>query len=116
MRRALALDEGLGGGAIHDFFIAYEGGRPPAAGGSAERAGKHLERAIELARGERVAPLVGFAESVCVAQQDRRQFTARLERALVLDADRYPGQRLANLVAQRRARWLLARADELFVE
>ncbi len=31
-RRALALDEGFGRGAVHDFFIAFEGGvRPPPA-------------------------------------------------------------------------------------
>ncbi len=116
MRRALELDEGYGDGAIHDFFIAYEGGRPAAAGGSFERAQAHLERALELAAGKRVAPLVGFAETVCVAQQDRARFTELLSRALALDADRFPEQRLANLVAQRRARWLLSRVDELFVE
>ena len=116
MRRALALDEGLGGGAIHDFFIAWEGGRPPSAGGSIERARAHFARAVEIARGGRVAPLVSFAETVCVAQQDRAEFSVLLRRALELDADRFPEQRLANLVAQKRARWLLARADELFIE
>jgi predicted anti-sigma-YlaC factor YlaD len=116
MRRVLAVDEGLGGGAVHDFFIAFEGGRPASAGGSEERARRHLERALELAHGERVAPLVSFAETVCVARQDRGEFSRLLALALALDADRFPRQRLANLVAQRRARWLLARADELFVE
>ena len=80
MRRALALDEGFGGGAIHDFFIAYEGGRPAAAGGSGERARAHFDRALELARGQRVAPLVGFAETVCVAEQDRAEFDRSAER------------------------------------
>ncbi len=116
MRRALALDEGFGDGAIHDFFIAFEGGRPAAAGGSVERARAHLERALRLAGGKRVAPLVSFAETVSVAQQDRAEFTTLLSRALELDADRFPEQRLANLVAQRRARWLLGRVEELFVE
>jgi predicted anti-sigma-YlaC factor YlaD len=116
MRRALALDEGYGGGAIHDFFIAYDGGRPAAAGGSPERARKHLERALELCSGRRVAPLVSFAETVCVAQQNRAEFKSLLARALELDADRYPEQRLANLVAQKRARWLLSRVDDLFID
>jgi predicted anti-sigma-YlaC factor YlaD len=116
MRRALELDEGFAGGSIHDFFIAYEGGRPAAAGGSVERAQAHLDRALQLAAGTRVAPLVSWAETVCVAQQDRARFTELLQRALELDADLYPEQRLANLVAQRRARWLLSRVDELFVE
>jgi hypothetical protein len=30
--------------------------------------------------------------------------------------DAAPDQRLANLISQRRARWLLSRADELFIE
>jgi predicted anti-sigma-YlaC factor YlaD len=116
MRRALELDEGFDGGAIHDFFIAYEGGRPAAAGGSTDRARKHLERALVLSQGHRAAPLVTFAETVSVASQDRAEFERLLKQALAIDVDAEPSQRLANLVAQRRARWLLARADELFIE
>jgi hypothetical protein len=33
-----------------------------------------------------------------------------------VDVERAPDQRVANLIAQKRARWLLARADELFIE
>jgi predicted anti-sigma-YlaC factor YlaD len=116
MRRALALDEGFDEGAIHDFFIAYEGGRPAAAGGSAERARKHLERALVLSHGHRAAPLVSFAETVSVANQDRKEFEALLKQALAIDVNADPDQRLANLIEQRRARWLLSRADDLFIE
>jgi len=116
MRRALELDEGFAAGSIHDFFIAYEGARPPAAGGSPEKARQHLERALALSGGNRAAPLVSYAESVLIAKQDRKEFESTLNRALAVDADKVPEQRLANLVAQRRARWLLSRADELFVD
>lgn len=115
-RRALALDERFGEGAIHDFFIAFEGGRPAAAGGSAERARRHFQRAVELSRGHRAAPFVALAEAVCVAEQNRLEFEALLHRALAVDPEAAPGQRLANQVAQRRARWLLARADDLFLD
>lgn len=115
-RRALALDEGFSEGAIHDFFIAFEGGRPAAAGGSAERARRHFQRAVELSRGQRAAPFVTLAEAVCVAEQNRAEFEALLHRALAVDLEAAPGQRLANQVAQRRARWLLARADDLFLD
>lgn len=115
-RRALALDEGFGQGAIHDFFIAFEGGRPAAAGGSAERARAHLERAVALSGGKRAAPYVSFAESVSVGAQDRAGFEEMLGKALAVDPDAVPELRLANTVSRRRAAWLLARADELFVE
>jgi predicted anti-sigma-YlaC factor YlaD len=116
MRRALELNEGFALGAIHDFYIVYEGGRPAAAGGSVERARASLARALELAGGYRAAPLVSFAETVGVGLQDRAEFERLLKQALAIDVSVLPEQRLANLVAQRRARWLLARMDRLFVE
>ncbi|MEO6324294.1 MAG: TRAP transporter TatT component family protein, partial [Thermoanaerobaculia bacterium] len=85
MSRALALDEGFGSGAIHDFLIAYEGGLPPSAGGSAKRAREHLERALVLSNGTRAAPLVSFAEGLSVKAQDRKEFESLLARALAVD-------------------------------
>ncbi|MEW6369007.1 MAG: TRAP transporter TatT component family protein [Acidobacteriota bacterium] len=116
MERALVLDEGYGGGVIHDFFIAYEGGRPASAGGSVDRAREHLQKATALSKGHRAAPLVTYAETVCVGTQDRVEFQRLLNEALTLDVQLDPDQRLANLIAQKRARWLLSCADELFVE
>ena len=116
MTRALELDEGFDLGTIHDFFIAYEGGRPAAGGGSTELARKHLARALELAGGRRAAPLVSFAETVDVGLQDRAEFEELLNRALAIDIDAAPDQRLANVMAQRRAKWLLGRMDRLFID
>jgi predicted anti-sigma-YlaC factor YlaD len=114
MRRALALDESFESGAIHDFFIAYEGGRA-AVGGSLDEARKHLQRSLELSRGTRASPLVTFAETVSVARQDKAEFKKLLDQALAIDPEKAPEARLANLLAQRRARWLLGRTEELFV-
>jgi len=113
--RGLALDEGFEAGAGHDFMIAYEGGRA-SVGGSIEEARRHLRRALELSHGQRAAPLVGFAEAVSVARQDKPEFKQLLDQALAVNVDAAPELRLANLLAQRRARWLLGRIDELFVE
>jgi predicted anti-sigma-YlaC factor YlaD len=115
IQRGLALDEGFEAGAGHDFMIAYEGGRA-SVGGSIEEARRHLRRALELSHGHRAAPLVSFAEAVSVARQDKAEFKQLLGQALAVDVDAAPDLRLANLLAQRRARWLLGRVDELFVE
>jgi predicted anti-sigma-YlaC factor YlaD len=115
MRRALALDEAFELGSIHDFFIAWEAGRR-SVGGSLDSAEKHFARAMTLSRGRRVWPLVTRAETVCVARQDRQDFLRTLDEALAVDPGAERTQRLANLLAQRRARWLRSRADELFIE
>jgi len=48
MDRALALDESWDEGAIHEFYVAYDGARSASDGGGVERARKHLERALAL--------------------------------------------------------------------
>jgi len=115
MDRCLALDEAFDRGAIHAFLISYEMARQDAEGDAATRARKHFERAVELSGGNLAGPFVSYAESVLIKQRDREQFTALLERALAINPDAQPETRLANLVLQRRARWLLARTDELFL-
>jgi predicted anti-sigma-YlaC factor YlaD len=116
MHRALELDEGFELGAIYDFYIVYDGGRPAAAGGSTDRARRSLDRAMQLSGGHRASPLVSFAETVDVGRQDRTEFERLLHQALEIDIDAVPEQRLANVIAQRRARWLLGRMDRLFVD
>ena len=115
MKRALELDEGYERGSVHDFFISYEGGRK-SVGGSVAEARQHLQRALALSGGHRAWPLVNFAETVSVGAQDRKEFETLLRQALGVDPDAVPEVRVANLVAQKRARWLLGRADELFIE
>jgi len=114
MDRALELDEGFDRGAIHTFLIGYESVRQGRAGDPAARAREHFTRAMELSAGMDAAPLLALAEAVCVPQQQRGEFEALLKQALRVDVERANGNRLANLVAQRRARWLLSRTDHLF--
>jgi len=116
MRRALELEEGYDQGALHEFMITFEGSRSETMGGSLSRARQHFDRAMELSRGQRAAALVSLAETVCVRSQNRAEFEALLHRALAVDPDARPEWRLANLVMQRRARWLLGREDLLFAE
>lgn len=115
MRRALALDEGFQLGSAHDFFITYEGSRA-SVGGSVSEARRHLERALALSKGQRAAPIVGFAEAVSVGAQDSTEFCRLLEQALAIEPGQAIDYRLSNLIYQKRARWLLSRREALFVE
>jgi len=71
---------------------------------------------VQLSGGLRAAPLVSFAETVDVATQDRVEFKKFLDQALAINIDDAPDQRLSNILAQRRAQWLLGRMDRLFVD
>ncbi len=114
--RALELNESYQDGAIHGFLITYEMSRPGGVGDPAARAREHFHRAMELCEGQLASPLVALAESVALAEQNRAEFNDLLRRALEIDADARPQSRIDNLVHQRRARWLLERADRLILD
>lgn len=111
LRRVIELDESFERGAAHEVMVSLEAGL---AGGSLERAERHFDRAVELSGGALASPYVAMAESVAVQRQDRARFDRLLDQALGIDPDRERPFRLANLLAQERARWLKVRADELF--
>ena len=113
--RALALDEAYSDGALHEALISLEA-LPEAMGGSKQEAERHYSRAIELSGGRSAGPHVTFAASVLVPAQDRAAFRRTLEAALAVDPDATAQLRLANHIAQDRARFLLDHADDLFLE
>lgn len=113
--RALELDESWGEGALHEFRIVLAGARLGLTDEERRRLESDYKRALELSGGLNAGLYVSYAETSCVSAQDRAGFKVLLEKALAVDVDRNPDSRLANLVAQRRARWLLGRIDELFL-
>ena len=113
--RALELDEDFDRGAIHGVLISYEMARQGVTGDPALRSKKHFDRAMKLSGGKLASPLVSFAESVSVQNQNRAEFQALLDQALAINPDAVTESRLQNLVAQRRARWLLSRVDDLII-
>jgi hypothetical protein len=113
MARALALDPDWSEGAIHEFYVSYDGGRPEATGGSPKRAREHMRRALELSRGKKIGVYLSYAESVCVQEKDKKTFLAYCDKVLSFDADSAPEYRLVNLISQQRARMVKAKVDDL---
>jgi predicted anti-sigma-YlaC factor YlaD len=115
LRRAIQLDESWQAGTLHEFQIVLATTKPGAATDAAALK-THFDRALELSAGNRASVYTTWAEAVSVRRQDRREFRTMLEKALAVDLSKNEQGRLLNDVAQRRARWLLSRIDELFLE
>lgn len=114
MRRAMALDDAWDRGSLHEFLISWEAAHA-STGGSMAQARAHFARATQLSGGQRVAPYVSLAEAVSINENNRKEFEALLKQALAVDLNASPDDKLANVINQRRARWLLSRIDDLFV-
>lgn len=114
LERGLELDESYDKGAFHDLMFTYTLSRPDGGSEAPDVARKHYDRATELSEGTRASLYVSYAESISVQNQNREEFLKLLEKALAVDVNKAPDQRLANLLAQERAQWLKDRVDELF--
>ena len=113
--RALALDPSWNKGAVEELMITLDS-LPEALGGNPERARQHFARAVEIQRGLSPGPYVALATGVAVPAQDRAGFERLLKEALAIDPEKDPSNRLVTLVTQKRARVLLDRIDELFLQ
>lgn len=115
MDRGLQLDESFEGGAMHEAMIVLDA-LPAAMGGSEANARGHFQRAVALSHDRKPGPYVTLAQSVAVLRQDRREFRSLLEKALTFDPEKDPANRLANIIIGRKAKALLERQDEFFLD
>ncbi len=111
MKRALELDETWEEGALLEFFVSFEAARP---GGTEAGAKAFLDRSLKLSFGRHFGVQVSWAEGVLVQAQKREEFEAVLKSVIAADVNASKKDRLANTIAQRRAKLLLKHADDLF--
>jgi predicted anti-sigma-YlaC factor YlaD len=116
VRRVEQLDESFENGAVPEVLITFEAARTDIKADEQQKLMRmHFDRAIELSKGKRAGTYVSFAENACLPAQNAAEFKSMLQKALAVDPDADPDHRLATLVAQRRAGWLLDHVDELFL-
>jgi predicted anti-sigma-YlaC factor YlaD len=116
MDRVLKLEENFSAGAIHEFYILYYGSLPEYMGGSLQKARLHFEKAIGISLGKSSTPFISLATTVAVKEQNIGEFQLLLKKALAIDPDIDPENRLVGILNQRKALWLLEHIDDFFVE
>ena len=60
--------------------------------------------------------IVGLALGLVKGKQDRKEFEQLLQRALAIDPEKNPDNRLVTLITQKRARLFLDHIGDLFLE
>jgi hypothetical protein len=114
IHRAYELDPDFNKGAIDDFYVLYYASMPEGMGGDKSKVDTHFQLALQKSGGALASPYVSYAQSVAVPAQDYDLFKTNLEKALAVDVDEDPSNRLVNIQAQRKARFLLASAVYYF--
>jgi len=112
--RALLIDSAYDGGSLQELAISVYGSFPPELGGNPEKALAAYKKGMEITKGQSPSLLVTYASTICVANNDYEGFKKSLEAALAISPDARPENRLATVIAQGRARRLLAQAGDIF--
>ena len=112
--RAIEIDEAWQQGALHEFKVVLAGAVPGTPDVAIIR--KHYDRAVELSKGKSASAHLAYAEAVSVPLQNAAEFQELMQRALDVNPEDEPANRLVNLLAHRRARWLSTRTDQLIFD
>ena len=113
METVLLLDEQYDHGAAHLYLGVLSTLIPPALGGKPEQGKLHFERAIELSAGKNLMARVLYAEKYARLVFDQGLHNQLLRE--VLAEDPHQGAfTLANVLAQKKARQLLAESNDYF--
>ena len=110
-----AWDGQYSDGQVHDILLSYYAGAPAELGGSREVARAHFDASVAIADGLKAGPYVTLAETFAVQDQDVGRYTELLEIALAIDPAADDRFTLVNVLAQRRARYLLDNIDSYFL-
>ena len=95
-------------GTLTGLLATLEAARP---GGDRQQAIRWFDQAIAQSAGRNPAAYVAKAEGIALPAGDRAEFESLLNKALAVTPEK-PG--LQDLLMQRRARWLLEQAPDLF--
>ncbi len=116
--KALELDPDFGNGMLDEIMMQYYASMPEGMGGSMEKALYHYKHGVELSGDRLVSIHVSYASTICTKKQSQEgydEFTAVLESVLERDVESVKENRLANIISQQKAAWLLENRDDYFL-
>ena len=114
LEAALDLDPDWNYGSLYTAMISYSLIRHDAKENKIEIAKTFFDNAIKASKGEDLSPYISYAENIAILQQNKKEFTNMLYKALNIDIHANPELSLTNYINQKRANWLLDNIDEFF--
>tara|TARA_B100001250_G_scaffold201728_1_gene172926 strand:+ start:3295 stop:4134 length:840 start_codon:yes stop_codon:yes gene_type:complete len=76
----------------------------------------YFNKAISYSNGMDAGPYLTYAESIHKTFQERKDFVDKLNYVMEMDVVRNSDYEMGNLVSKSRAKWLLSKTDEYFLE
>ena len=115
LQRVVALNESYRDGEAHLYLGILKSLLPPSLGGRPADGERHFKRALELSKGKNLNVYVEYANRYARIVFNRKLHDELLTTAIKADPV-VSGMTLSNVLAQRKAKELLAESDNYFLE
>jgi len=117
LKAALKLDPSWNRGALYSAMISYMATRSDLTNDALiDTVTKYYDLAVSLSDSMDAGPFVSFAENIDKKFQYKSEFIRKLEYVNGMNVNQDYELRLVNIIAQERAKWLLTKTDEYFLE
>ncbi|UTC63262.1 hypothetical protein E4O05_05085 [Treponema sp. OMZ 787] len=111
LEKVCSLDPAYSGGATWEILAKFYASAPESLGGNIERAEKAYKKALELSEGKNPSIYVTYALSFCVPKQDSKGFDEAIEKAMAINPESDPNNKLVIGISQKYAGWLKENKD-----
>jgi len=116
LEKAADVDPAFSEGAIWEVLTAFYAAAPDSLGGGKDKAHAAYDKAIGINGGKNPSTYVTYVRSFCIPTQDSAGYDEYLDKALAIDPDSNPDNRLAVILAQRQALWLKEHKADIILE
>jgi len=112
--RIYLLDSSYYYGAPHLFYGIFYSFLPEVYGGDLKKSEKEFDEALKYSGDMFLLTKVSYAQYYLKAKNDKNKFKQILEEIINADIDKYPEQRLMNILAKKQAKELLDNINNFF--
>ncbi|ULQ59516.1 TRAP transporter TatT component family protein [Brucepastera parasyntrophica] len=116
LERAVELDPAFNNGAIWEVLTAFYAAAPESLGGGFEKAEDAYRNALEYSRGLSPSTYLAYVQNFCIPTQDSAGFDEYIDKALAIDPDLQPENRLAIILSQEQAYWMKQNKEYFILE
>jgi predicted anti-sigma-YlaC factor YlaD len=115
LNRAYELDPDFQSSTLEELLVTVYTSLPVGMGGDLELAKLHYDLAQKKTGGQSTGAMLAWASGVALPAQNKDEFVALMNQVLKVRAEENPDSNLAILLNQKKARWLLAHLEDLFI-
>ena len=117
LNAAISLDQNWRNGALYSAMMSYSAVRPDLGGKALiDTVDYYFEKALQLSDSLDASIYVGYAESIHIPQQEKKEFEDKLNFVIAMDINKNKNNKINNIISKRRAEWLLSKTNDLFLE